>query len=106
MTKNALDNPEIESETTISYDPVPRGLAWIVKQSHGEDVFIGGLFSMSFKLEKVLISDTSDNTQKYKIHTFCNYNSYCAIFKHELINIFGNICFGSRGFGEGYIYIG
>ena len=55
----SLDNPKIESETTIMKDRAKRGLTWIVKQSKSENVFIGSNFSMSFKLEKILVGVNS-----------------------------------------------
>jgi hypothetical protein len=82
---NSLDNPKIESETTIMKDRAKRGLTWIVKQSKSENVFIGSNFSMSFKLEKILVGVNSliDITKQYRIRTFCNSNSKCAIFKDD-----------------------
>ena len=92
----SLDNPNIESETTIMKDLAKRGLTWIVKESKGDDVFIGSNFRMSFKLEKIVVGDNSeiDITKQYQIRTFCNSNSKCAIFKDD------------QNLGTDFIYIG
>ena len=87
VDQNALEYPDVESETTLKKeqkDRKERGLTWLVKQSNGEDVFIGSNFSSSFKLERILIATDPEvdiTKQQYKIREFCNFNSNCAIFK-------------------------
>ncbi len=51
----------IDSETTLlKSGSRDRGLTWIVKQSNGDNIYLGSNFGTSYKLESILDSENPE----------------------------------------------